>query len=297
MTAKEERLRGHLSQVMALAFSPNGENLATGTENGELILRDLGARKNTTLKGHAGSVTDISYSKEGDHWVTAGTDNGVMVWDRAGQPLKEFVFSRPVSRASISPKGDMIAVAGNATHVELRQLNGSTPRSRLKGHLGPVTDILFSPDGKRVASASLDRTIALWPLNPLGKPVFLRGHREAALSLTFSPDSKFLLSGSSDQTLRLWNVQDGTLQAEYKAHDVGVARVAFASMRWIVSAGVRQRNTRLGPGAPDDPDCSPWASGTGDRCSVQPRQRHPGLSQYRRHPSECGLESPGLKPE
>ena len=103
-----------------------------------------------TLKGHAGSVTDVCFSPDGKQLVSASIDRTVKVWNAE-------------------------------TGEEVRSLTG---------HTGPVLGVCFSPDGKRLASASVDRTIKVWDTAAWREEATFKGHTSPVGAVCFSPDGK-----------------------------------------------------------------------------------------------------------
>jgi WD40 repeat protein len=65
-------LRGHEARVTALAFSPDGTRLLTGSEDKTAALWDVGSgRLLAVYRGHPGAVTLVAYSPDGQRVATA----------------------------------------------------------------------------------------------------------------------------------------------------------------------------------------------------------------------------------
>jgi WD40 repeat protein len=74
-------LRGHEAPVTALAFSPDGSRLLTGSEDRSAILWDVATgRVQAVYKGHPGPVKLLAYSPDGRRVATGSTDNLARVW-------------------------------------------------------------------------------------------------------------------------------------------------------------------------------------------------------------------------
>jgi WD40 repeat protein len=75
-------LKGHSDTVNAVAFTPDGKRLATGSSDDLIIIWDAATGKDeTTLKGHEDSVLGLCFSPDGKFLASAGADNSVRVWD------------------------------------------------------------------------------------------------------------------------------------------------------------------------------------------------------------------------
>ncbi|MBU6277565.1 MAG: serine/threonine protein kinase, partial [Planctomycetes bacterium] len=110
-------------KVSNLAVSPDGRLLATGGERTGLVtLVDL--RSNVTLgsrAGHKGTVTELGFSADGRHLLSAAEDNHVRVWPVPdGEPIADHGgLEVPVLTAAESPRGDRLATGSADGTVRL----------------------------------------------------------------------------------------------------------------------------------------------------------------------------------
>jgi WD40 repeat protein len=74
-------MRGHTASLFAVAFSPDGRRLASGSDNGEVKVWDVMSGANTlSLPGHGGPVGQVIFSPDGARLVTSGGDGKIRVW-------------------------------------------------------------------------------------------------------------------------------------------------------------------------------------------------------------------------
>jgi hypothetical protein len=65
-----------------LAFSPDGEWLASGAHSGAIHLWDMvGGKGDRILEGHEGHITSLSFSSDGRELFSGSWDSTVLVWD------------------------------------------------------------------------------------------------------------------------------------------------------------------------------------------------------------------------
>lgn len=164
---------GPLSPVAAVAFSPKGTLLATGTY-GRVTVWDLQTAKPAkVLTNVLGAVNDLKFSPDGRFLAVAG-----------GQP---------------SARGD------------LRLFDTTTWKltTSLGGHLDTVSCVSWSPDGTRLVSASFDKTVRLWDVKT-GKVLHtFTGHTDFVYAVVFGPDGKWYATASKDRTGRVIDTATG----------------------------------------------------------------------------------------
>lgn len=73
---------GTTVQLISAAFSPNSARLATGGNDGNVYLWDVGTGERLDrFRGHTGQVTHLAFSADGNQLVSAATDGSIRVWD------------------------------------------------------------------------------------------------------------------------------------------------------------------------------------------------------------------------
>jgi WD40 repeat protein/tRNA A-37 threonylcarbamoyl transferase component Bud32 len=225
-----ETLRGHSSDVNSVAFSPDGQSLASASDDRTIKIWNLANRQKTlTLKGHSQWIWTVAFSQDGKTLASGSADGAIKVWNlETGQEITTLKGSvGGVSSVSFSPDGTTLASGGLDKTVKLWDLTTRKVIRTFKGHPRAIASVRFSPDGMTLASGSWDKTIKLWDVLT-GKEIrTLKGHTDYILSVAFSPDGGTLASGSKDKTIKIWNIATGELTHTLTKHSDKVNSVVF----------------------------------------------------------------------
>ncbi|CAE6455467.1 unnamed protein product, partial [Rhizoctonia solani] len=163
-------LTGHSAAVYSIAFSPDEQSFASGSDDETLMIWDAntGERLFDPLTGHSGCVMSIAFSPDGTQIASGSNerDRTIRLWSsHTGKPI------------------------GNP----------------FEGHTRWVCSVAFSPSGKQLVSGSDDKTLRVWDVASGQSIAVLKGHTDTVYSAAFSPDGTQIVSGSADMMIRVWN--------------------------------------------------------------------------------------------
>lgn len=233
------------TQVLSVAFSPDGKKLALGLENKKIEIWQLGQDRRllTTTEFHTGPVTSLAFSPDGKKLASASEDKTVRLWKQDGTPLSELTdHIASVRSVTFSPDGQLLASAADDRTIRFYNPDGKLLRT-LRGHNAQVKGIAFSPDSSMLASASWDDTIRLW--SRTGELIQdIRGHGALVYDVSFSPDGKYLASGSWDKTVRTWTLEGEPISTVF-GHTAQVHSVNFNPKNGLLVSGGGDRTIRL----------------------------------------------------
>jgi WD40 repeat protein/serine/threonine protein kinase len=193
----------------SVAFSPDGRQLAAGSDGAVKVWDWTKNQLLHTLPGHEKHGISVAYSRDGR--LASGSFGGIVkLWDAeaGGEPLSTFPKSsevrQPIGALAFSQDGKRLATASYGRRVEVWDTTTGELLHTLP-HSGLVFCIAFSPDGRRLASAGEDKIVRIWDATTGREVLDLRGHSGACGYVAFSPDGRRLASASLDGTIRIWD--------------------------------------------------------------------------------------------
>src|SRR5579885_1098085 len=168
----------HAGGINALAWSSDGKRLACAGDNKTLQVWDplktqrsgflsnlLGSlRTNVLYSGHNGHIQTLSWSHDGRHIASGGSDKTVQVWDTL-TGRRSFIYSNrsaTVNTVAWSPDNRLLAFGSNDKTVQIWNVASRKFIATYQGHTNYVTSLAWSPDSSRVCSAGVDRTVQVW---------------------------------------------------------------------------------------------------------------------------------------
>lgn len=227
------------TQVSTVAFSPDGTQLASGSESDIIRLwsvtdgNDIGRLDAPELVPGT-----LAFSPDGVLIASIANliqgappsfDAYVVLIDviSGEEKLRFLAHEDEIASIAFSPDGTQLATGAWDNTIKLWDVTTGTQINLFEGHIDWINSIAFSPDGTQLASASDDETARLWDVAGGELIKVFEGHTNWVTSVAFSPDGTQLATGSWDETARLWNVLTGNEVHKFQ-HTSIVFSVAFS---------------------------------------------------------------------
>jgi cytochrome c len=256
----QAQLRGHGGPVRALAVSPDGARLLSGSFDATAIAWLLASgTAEKVLRFHEGAVNAVSFLKDG-RVATGGEDGRIAIWrlpfDKPATVLQG--HTAPIVGLAVSADGQTLASASWDTTARLWPLSDGSARV-LEGHQQNVNGVAFAPDGRAVVTAGYDLTVRIWPTG--GGPPVIVTLPTSLNSVSVAPDGEIVAAGATGKVYFLSPA--GERRGEVDAAAVPIIAltvsndgklVAASSIRGAVAVIDRAdhtlQRTLVGPGLP-----------------------------------------------
>ncbi len=209
---------GHLAPVNAVAWSPDGTLIASGSDDTFVQVFEASTGKRRAIyTGHTKEVAAVAWSPNGRLIASAGQDGTVQIWDITGRKILTYTgHSNRVNSVAWSTDGLFMVSGSEDRTVQVWNSRTGIRVFNFVGHTAGVLCVGWQPNNSSVASGSWDGTLRDWATVQhgdhfaAGKQIFnYGGHIPGeVLGLTWAPNGNFIASAGADQTVQISIVSD-----------------------------------------------------------------------------------------
>jgi WD40 repeat protein/tRNA A-37 threonylcarbamoyl transferase component Bud32 len=230
----------------SVAFSPDGNRLATASEQRVKVWDAVGGQELRTLQGHTGIIASVAFNHDGTLLASGSFDRMIKIWDAdSGQELRTLKgHTASVFSVAFSPHGGWLAAGDGGGTIKLWDTVGGQEPRALTGQSDWFGGTAFCPDGRRFASGTADGTIKVWDLVSDRELRALKGHT-GWVSVAFSRDGSRLASGNDDKTVRIWDAVNGGELHTLRGHTDSTLSAAFSPDARRLASGSEDQTIKI----------------------------------------------------
>lgn len=245
--APQAILKGHVDAVKSIAFSPNGELLASAGLDGRIILWNV--RSEMEISSVKAAALAIAFSPDGHYLATVG--KLVRLWDirdpkqisEIETPHDESVTDRSwVWSVDFSPDGKWLAYGDKNGNLKVWDMQHQKLVQSLKADSDSILSVQFSADSRFLASSAFYRH-TLWSI-PEWKPHGKILGEALGLDFAFSPDNKIYATSNLNGAV-LRSMTNGEPIASFGGTTDATWSVAFSPDGSTLATGGKDEKLRL----------------------------------------------------
>jgi RNA polymerase sigma factor (sigma-70 family) len=223
--AQTRQFRAHSRQIVGLALSRDGRNLATSCNhhlNGNHTVRLWETATGKPLLRYPvpeEGIAHVTFSPDSRRVATVSWDGAVCLWEAvSGKLLRRWDRFGPLA---FTADGKTLVCGGwGDGKIRFLDLVTGNETRQFEAHAEGIWALSLSRDGKALATAGVDQFLRLWDLATGRQLQDFGGKQKGTVRhVALTPDGKLLATASSDYAVRVWETASGKLVREHREAD------------------------------------------------------------------------------
>jgi WD40 repeat protein/serine/threonine protein kinase len=211
-------LDGHTGAVTAVAVTPDGEHVVTGSGDHTVRLWDGRTGAAVALfEQHGKAIEEVAIHPNGET-ILSSSDDGTFAWTPATGASERIEGLDNVRRLEYGLGGERLLACLKVAELEVRDGASFEVLASLPGHQGGTTDAVYSPDGSRLATCANDGSVRIWDAEAAELLLTIRTTTGIVSQLAFSPDGTQLFGGNVDGRVHVWSTDPPLKRSEARRH-------------------------------------------------------------------------------
>ena len=227
-TSSMTSLHAHEGAVTALAISPDGRLLASGSEDCTIKIWESSSWFLLhTFSDHADTIQSLQWSPDGRYVISGSSDCTIKIWDVFSARLFHlFQHEDAVYSVLFGNQGKQVISAGQGQHIKLWDSESGRPLGTLEGHQNPIRSLDIDLQRGVLASGSEDTTVKLWSLHTGALLHTFEEYWTVVNAIKLCPQHQQLASATDDGNIKLWGLDEFQITHTLKGHQKSVVSLA-----------------------------------------------------------------------
>lgn len=226
-----------------LAWSPSGDFLALGLDDGGLELRRADTGELVRGLGNATSIwNQLCFTPDSTQVVAGGWEKVVQILNVGTGVIEVKLVGHRTRIAALGMSGDgkvILSGASEGTDAEIKRWDRSTGicLDSYEWKTQYCSCGAFTPDGRFALSGAQDAILRILDIDGKAEIAALPGHVGMVRTVACTPDGKQALTGGEDHSLRLWDLAEKRFLRSFGGHEATVRTIAFTRDQTMVATG------------------------------------------------------------
>jgi WD40 repeat protein/serine/threonine protein kinase len=215
-------------KVECLAYSPDGQRLATACGKDTVKVWDVRSGKVLFSLPRQANVVCVGFSRDGRQLAAGMSDATVSVWDIETKHKHTLEGHKAtVRKVAFSTDGQRLVSGSEDGTAKVWDVQAGLVLSSTPKQPGPIFGVTFSPDRTRIATGGRNKRVQVWTASNGKEILSLQGHTNDVNHVAFSPDGKRLASAGWDGTVKVWDADTGDALLTLFGHTGPVEQLVF----------------------------------------------------------------------